>query len=127
MTKAQAMYNFYSSFGLPAYEENSVPTTDEGGAPEFPYITYELDTDGFGSEVALTASIWYRTSSWSEANAKAEKISEYIGRGGVTLSCDGGAIWIKRGKPFAQRMGDDSDNMIKRIYMNISVEFLTEN
>jgi hypothetical protein len=60
-----------------------------------------------------------------EANAKAEEISQTIGRGGIFLKCDGGSIWLKRGTPFAQNMGDDSDNLIKRKYLNITAEFFT--
>jgi hypothetical protein len=119
MTKAAAIYNFWNSF-LTAYEENSVPTD-----ATFPYITYQLVTDSLGNDVQLAASIWYRGSSWVDANAKAEEISNVIGRGGVFLACDGGKIWLKRGTPFAQNMGDDSDNLIKRKYLNLSAEFLT--
>ena len=61
MTKASALYNFWSGFGLTAYEENTVPTE-----AEFPYITYQVVTDSFGAEVALTASVWYRDTSWVE-------------------------------------------------------------
>lgn len=124
-TKAAAFYDFFSSFGMKAYEENSVPSNEDGG-PEFPYITYELITDEFGDEVPITFSTWHRSESWIEANAKAEEISERIGRGGIFLDCKGGAIWIKRGSPFATRRGDDSDDLVKRVYFNISVEFWTE-
>ena len=57
--------------------------------------------------------------------AKTEEISQKISRGGKIISCDGGAIWLKRGQPFAQNMGDESDNLIKRKYLNIAVEFMT--
>ena len=125
MTKAAAIYQFWSSFGIPAYDENSVPS-DEDGA-EFPYITYQVVTDSFGNDVALTGSVWYRSTSWKEANAKAQEISDKISRGGVTIACDGGVIWIRRGVPFAQSMGDDSDDLIKRKYINLVAEFMTAN
>ena len=32
---------------------------------------------------------------------------------------------LKRGSPFAQRMSDPNDDMIRSIYINITVEFLT--
>ncbi|MBO5701393.1 MAG: hypothetical protein J6S71_03035 [Clostridia bacterium] len=124
MTKAAAIYNFWSSFNLTAYEENSVPTGND--APTFPYITFSFSSDSFGDEVAMSASLWYRSSSWVECNAKTEEISTRIGRGGVMLSCDGGAIWLKKGQPFAQNMSDDSDSMIKRKYLNLVAEFITE-
>ena len=120
MTKAAAMYQFWNSFGLTAYEENTVPTD-----ATFPYITYQLVTDSFDREIPLTASLWYRSESWTTINAKTEEISQKISRGGKIVSCDGGAIWLKRGQPFAQNMRDESDDLIKRKYLNITAEFLT--
>ena len=120
MTKAAAIYQFWSSFGLTAYEENTVPTD-----AAFPYITYQLLTDSFDREIPLTASIWYRSESWAGINAKTDEISQKISRGGKFIPCDGGAIWLKRGQPFAQSMGDESDDLIKRKYLNITAEFIT--
>ena len=120
MTKAAAIYQFWNSFGLTAYEENSVP--DDA---TFPYITYQLVTDSFDREIPITASIWYRSESWTGINAKTEEISQKISRGGKVIPCDGGAIWLKRGQPFAQSMGDESDNLIKRKDLNITAEFMT--
>ena len=122
MTKAAAIYQFWSSFGLTAYEENTVPTD-----ASFPYITYQLVTDSFDREVAATASLWYRSESWTAINAKTEEISAHIGLGGKIIKCDGGRIWIKRGQPFAQNMGDESDDLIKRKYLNLTFEFFTAN
>ena len=120
MTKAAAIYQFWSGFGLTAYEENTV--SDDA---KFPYITYQLVTDSFDREIQLTASLWYRSESWTAINAKTEEISQKISRGGKIIPCDGGAIWLKRGQPFAQSMGDESDDLIKRKYLNITAEFVT--
>ena len=120
MTKAAAIYQFWSGFGLTAYEENSVP--DEA---QFPYIAYQLVTDSFDHEAPVTASLWYRSESWTAINAKTEEISQKISRGGKVIACDGGAIWLKRGQPFSQNMGDESDDLIKRKYLNITAEFMT--
>ena len=120
MTKAAAIYQFWNSFGLTAYEENTIPTD-----AAFPYITYQLVTDNFEREVQVTASLWYRSESWTGINAKTEEISQKISRGGKIISCDGGAIWLKRGQPFAQNMRDESDDLIKRKYLNITAEFMT--
>lgn len=122
MTKAAAIYQFWNSFGLTAYEENTV-TTDVA----FPYITYQLVTDSFDRDVAATASLWYRSEGWKAINAKTEEIAKSIGLGGKIIKCDGGRIWIKRGQPFAQNMGDESDDLIKRKYLNLTFEFLTAN
>ena len=41
------------------------------------------------------------------------------------MPVDGGVLWLKRGTPFAQSMGDETDDLIKRKYLNITAEFLT--
>ena len=121
MTKAAAIYQFWSGFDLTAYEENTVPTD-----AAFPYVTYQLVTDSFDREVAATASLWYRGESWTAINAKTEEIGKYIDES-LPIKCDGGCIWIKRGHPFAQNMGDESDDLIKRKYLNLTFEFFTAN
>nr|DAO63073.1 MAG TPA: protein of unknown function (DUF5072) [Caudoviricetes sp.] len=123
MTKAAALHSFFSSFGLTAYQENAVP--DEA---TFPYITYTVTTDTFpAGEVALSMSLWYRSPSWTAINAKTEQISTAIGYGGRVVDCDSGKIWVKRGQPFANSMGDNTDSLIKRKLINISAEYLTFN
>jgi hypothetical protein len=124
MTKAAAIYQFWAGFGLTAYEENSVPTGD--GAPEFPYITYELITSSDLDRMQASASLWYRGTSWLAANAKAEEISAVIA-GGSVIPCDGGAIIVRKATPFAQNMGDDTDNMIKRKVLSIEYLYATQN
>ena len=120
MNKAAAIHQFWSGFGLTAYEENTVPSD-----AVFPYITYQLVTDAFDTDVAMTASLWYRGESWREINEKEREISAYIGIGGVIVKRADGRIWLKKGTPFAQNMGDESDNLIKRKYLNVTAEFLT--
>ena len=92
MTKAAALYTFFSSFGLTAYEEDSVyAMAMQGQAPSYPYLTYEGKTDFFGEyDTPLSVSLWYRSSSWTEVNAKSQQISAAIGRVGTIITCDGG-------------------------------------
>ena len=123
MTGEQSLIQFFKSFGVPAYEENSVPTGKN--VPGYPYITFSIVLGGFGEETALDASVWTRSTSWTEANSIFKDISERIGMGGKMLRCDDGAVWLKKGSPFAQSMGDPSDNMIKRKYINLTAEFIT--
>ena len=123
MTKAAALHSFFGGFGLTAYEENSVP--DDA---VFPYLTYSLTTDSFSDYPStITISLWYRSTSWTAANAKCEEISAAIGLGGQLVECDGGKIWIKRGQPFANSMGDANDELIKRKIINVSADYLTLN
>ena len=119
MNKIQAYQSFWTNFFLPVYDENYVPEN-----AQMPYITYESAFDSFGSDIALTVSLWYRGMSWADASQKALQISEYIGRGGALVPYDDGAFWIRRGQPFAQRMGGSNDDMVKRIVLNVVVEFI---
>ena len=119
MTSTQALYQFWSSFGLSAYDETSVDDK-----AELPYLTYESPRDDFGYPVASSASLWYRSTSWVDITAKEVEIAERIGRGGIIVSYDGGALWIKKGNPWAQRMSEASDDMIRRIVLNVELEFI---
>ena len=118
MDAEQAIHSFWSSFGLTAYDENSVP--DDA---QMPYITYSVEYDSFDYSVSLSASLWYQTTSWTIPTAKAHEIRNYITLGGVTIPTDNGVIWIKRGSPFYQRMGD-VERDVKRIYFNIEAEYI---
>ena len=121
MDKGQAIQAFWSSFGLNAYDENSVP--DEA---VYPYITYSAVTDSIDYIALLTGSLWYRDTSWEAISKKSEEISRFLGIGGRVIPLDRGYLWLYRGTPFAQRMSDESDAIVKRIYFNVSGEFLTD-
>ena len=122
MTPEAAIYTFLSGFSIPAYASSSVP--DQA---EFPYITYDLVVGEWGEpEVNMPVNVWYRMESEAEPNAKVREISRAIGIGGVTLPCDGGMLWLKKGSPWAQAMTiDGEDEKVKRRYVNINIEFLT--
>lgn len=123
MTKTQALHSFFGGFGIPAFEENSVPSFDEDKT--FPFLTYTVVTDSFDHEVAITANLWYKSTSWTACNLKLNEISNAIGYGGKIIDFDDGKIWIKPGSPFAQSMGDSDDKLIKRKYINLTVEFFS--
>lgn len=123
MNKWQAIDTFWNSFGIPAYDQSSVYSGEN--SPQTPYITYEAQTGAVGQKLSLTASIWYRSTSWQTISQKADEIAEYIGVGYGILDVDGGYLWIVRGQPFAQRMNDPEDDMIRRIYIIVDAEFLT--
>ena len=115
MTKDKVLHAWFSQF-LPAYPTSNVPED-----AVFPWLTYELITGSWESgEIALTVNLWYYTESEAIPNAKAQEISDAIGMGGVLVPYDGGAMWIKR-------IADESDKNIKRRYLNITVEFLSQN
>lgn len=117
MQKEMAIQRFWSSFGVPAYDENTVP---EDAA--FPRITYSVSTDTFDRSVSMIASIWSRSKSWVQVTEIKDLVEEELGRGGSLVKYDGGTLWMKPGTPFAQRMGD-TDDSIRRIVLNLEAEF----
>lgn len=120
MTKGEAIQAFFNQF-LTAYPASAVPQD-----VVFPWLTYELVTGSWGDgDLSLQVNLWYYTTSEADPNAMAERLSREIGRGGVLLPCDGGAIWVKRGSPWCQSV-PDADKAVKRRLINLSVEFLTQ-
>lgn len=121
MDKEQAIHAFWSSFEIPAYDENTVP--DDA---EMPYITYNVVINNVGGVTLLTASVWYRSTSWAEISAKVSEIAEKLALNGYySITLDDGVVWFVQGTPFAQRMSDPEDDMIRRYYLNVTAEFLT--
>lgn len=97
---AQALYQFWSSFGLPAYTTTTVP--DEVALP---YITYSLtETEPFESATHY-AQVFYRSTSNVELLAKVDEIKAAIGAG-VRISCDGGYVSLRPSTPYVQLMTD---------------------
>lgn len=119
----QTMNSFWNSFGVPAYNEGSVPDEQRS---VYPRITYDvvIPSDAI-YESAMSASIWDRDASWATAVSIMKQISDVIGKGGIVLPFDDGGMWIKKADPFSQTMGEDSDDAIRRIYLNISVELIS--
>lgn len=111
MDRWQALYAFWSGFGVPAYEENSVPSGSS--RPNYPYITYEASVSPFDSDVLLAASIWTRSTSWEEADRIADMVEAKI-KDGYVQPYDGGMIYIVPNDPLSKHTGDPEDDMIKR-------------
>lgn len=122
MTPEAAIYQFMSSFGIPAYAATATPSD-----AQFPYITYDLVLgEWMQGEVNMPVNVWYRTDSESAPNAKVREISARLGISGVTIKCDGGMLWLKKGSPWAQAVAvEGEDEKVKRRYVNINIEFLT--
>ena len=132
MNKQQAYSAFWNGFGVLAFEENSAPTSDvlkqlaaAAGKPTDIYITYQVLVDDLDGKVFPTASIWSKSSSWEKADTLSNTISSRI-EAMSTIKLDNGRMFITKGSPFAQHMGDEGDQTIKRIILNLGIEFLTQ-
>lgn len=118
--KWQTQDEFWNSFGIPAYDENTVP--DEA---VMPYITYGAVVSNFENPITLLASIWYRETSWKNISELADRIASYIGKSYKAIKVDGGYMVLSLGAPFAQRMADEDDS-VRRMYLMVDTEFYTE-
>jgi len=133
MNKQQAYNAFWSGFGVLAFEENSMPDDSVIDAlissgvakSKYPYITYQVITDDLGHPVFPSASIYDKSSSWEKADTLSNAISGRIQEMG-TIPLDNGRMFITKGSPFAQHMSEEGDRSIRRIILNLGVEFLTE-
>ena len=129
MTKAAALKKWFHNAvpGLKFYPETAVPSKLHGDTEDaaFPYGTYTPSYSAWDDgEASVTVNLWFHGRDEAPANAAAQALSNAIGQSGVTVPCDGGLIWLKRGTPFSQAVQDD-DPDIKRRYINITAEYIT--
>ena len=120
MDKWQGLDDFWNSFGIPAYDENSVP--DDA---IMPYITYHAAVSGFEDPIPSYASIWYRSTSWADISRKADQIAERLQNYVLIPINDREYIHLVKGPSFAQRMNEPGDSLTRRIYINVMMEFFT--
>ena len=127
MDNWQAQHAFWSSFGWPAYDDQT--TFTEMSLPAYPHITYESADGDFGGETQLAVHLWNRSSSWAAIKQKAEQIKDVLSGGGVKLNTENGQIWLRIpdriafSRPFAT---GSSDELVQRIMINVSAEFLSD-
>ena len=119
MTKGAALQQFFSQF-LTAYTATSVPED-----VVFPYLTYDAVFDAWGGEpVSLTVNLWFYTESEAVPNAKADEISKAL-EGGAVLDMENGEyIVLHRGSPWCQALRDETNNNVKRRYLNVTADYL---
>ena len=123
MDKWEGLQSFWESFGIPAYDENSVP--DDA---QMPYITYQAAVGAFEDIVPLSASVWYYGTSWKDISRKVDEISRSLAGWNLVKLDDGQYIFLakQRDSQFAQRAADEADNdLVKRIYLTLFAEFFT--
>ena len=120
MTKEKALYEWFNSFGIPAYPATAVPED-----ATFPYMTYTPKTSAFlDYQVSITVLLYYKTFSEAIPSAKAEEIAKEIRYGRRMLRCDDGLIWLKTDSPWSQSIEQD-DNSLKTRQLLVIAEYLT--
>lgn len=119
MDKWQAQQFYWESFGLPAYDANTVP--DDA---VMPYITYEAASGSLDGIIPITASLWYRSNRWDQISKKQSEMSKTMNR---QIKIDGGYMKVRKPETNeAQRMDEPNDRLVRRMLLNVEIEFLSE-
>ena len=112
---ATALYEFWSSFGIPAFTVDTVPVEQE-----LPYITYSLPETPPLEPLTHYAQVWYRTTKNVELMATVDSIKQAFGTDRkVTLRCNGGYVVLR--DPTVQLQTDQNpENRYAYINMQIN-------
>lgn len=116
---AQALYAFFSGFGIPAYAEYTEPD----GAPA-PYITYEVLEPDWRDAAPVHARVWYRSTSFVEIARKVDEIRAAIGEG-VSLTTESGAVYLWADTTWAQFQPMEGDPTLKCAYLSLIIQAAT--
>lgn len=118
---AKALYDFWSSFGLPAYPENNVPYSEDGVNPvDPPYITYRITRPEWRTQVSTYARVWYKDTSYIAISNKVDQIESRIGEG-VMLPTDNGFLLLFKDLNFCQ-FEPTEDSRLKVAYLSLIEE-----
>lgn len=118
LDKWTAQKVYWSSFGMPAYQELTVP--DDA---KMPYITYQTANGQLGGVVNVSASVYYKGTSWAAIMQEVSQMEKVIDR---SVLIEGGIMKVR--KPlsnFAQPMSEAGDTKIRRILLTVEIEFLS--
>lgn len=116
MTKAAAMHQFFSSFGIPAYTTADVP--DDAA---FPYLTYEVTLGAFGDTTYPVVELWYQSTSNVPINAKVQEIDDRC-KNGAPIRFDGGGATVYSGTWTG--LWDEISVNVKRRRSNFTIEWV---
>lgn len=112
---ASALYEFWSSFGIPAFVENYVPDDQA-----LPYITYHVTYPEWREQSSIYATVWTHSSSFVPLAQLVDQIEERIGEG-VQLNTEDGVLMLYKDITFMQIQPQEDIN-IKAAYLSLIIE-----
>lgn len=117
----RALNTFFNGFGIPGYLEDNIPP-----AASLPYLTYKsVVPGGWNEEASFHGRLWYPSSAGRLPILQTEdKISAALA-GGLTVPCEGGAILLRKGTPWAQPMDNPPEGYLCE-YLNFEITQLCE-
>ena len=108
---AEALKTFFSGFGYPAYQENSVPDD-----VSLPYIAYSLSEPEWNQKASMYVRVWDKTTSNERITRIADQITAAIGES-KRIDFDGGHLVIWPETPLTQIQADGD---FRYAYINLS-------
>lgn len=129
MTKTgHALYQFFSSFGIPAYEVNSVRDNGEDDSYpsdiSLPYITFDQADSDWREPISISATVWYKSTALTELFSKVDEIKKKVGEC-YSIPVEGGVVYIQKDNPFSQSQNTGDDN-VKAAYLLFQVNAFCE-
>lgn len=111
-----ALSGFFSGFDIPAYPEDFVP---EGAS--LPYLTVlPVIPKGWNEDAAFHARLWYPSDGGKlPVLRKTDQIRAAPGDG-LTIECEGGAILLCAGTPWAQSLDSPAEKYLCQ-YLNFEI------
>lgn len=112
----RALNSFFGGFGVPAYLEDNIPAT-----ATLPYLTYQPVVPGTWNDTStFHARLWYKSSAGRVPILETEDLISAALQDGKTLSCEGGAIVLRKGSPWAQPMDNPPEGYLCE-YLNFEI------
>lgn len=111
-----ALNDFFSGFGIPAYPENKVPHR-----AVLPYLTVQtVIPKGYAETAFFHARLWYPSDGGKRPLLrKIDELRAALGDG-LTIECEGGAVLLCAVDPWAQPMDDPAETYLCQ-YLNFEV------
>lgn len=114
---AEALYQFWNSFGITFYTTNNVPSS-----AVLPYGTYDLTIGKTLSNAPLAGRLWYEGTLPRAMFQEADEIHERI-KTGYQIPCGNGYLVLYPGDPFAQPVADEDDRF-STLYLNLTATYI---
>lgn len=115
---ATALHDFWNSFGVEAYPEETVPDNAER-----PYITYEIVMPEWYGMATYNVRLWTKSTAFKQVTSLAEMIRQAIGDGKRIPVRSGGNIWLFKDENFFQIMPSE-DITQKNAYLSMVIHVI---
>lgn len=111
---SKALKTYFSSFGLPAYQQDSVPDD-----VDLPYITYPLKEPEWNQQTTFYVIVWYRSTGYQDLLTTVDAILADIGEGRI-INLEGGYLVLYPDSTLVQEYNDE-DGKAKGMYISLAM------